>query len=69
MRFIDVLKFESGIIELLKTHRPESADELNRFSDDMHKAVETAISEFLTDNLPNCVNELPDIYNYRELYK
>ena len=68
MRFLDVLEFEEAVLALLNTQKPKTAEEMGRFSDDMHKAIETAIAQHLSDHVGDYPKELPDVYEYRPYY-
>ena len=69
MRFLDVLEFQDAIVDLLDLQPPKTVEEMARFSDDMHKSIETAISRHLANRIANeRSTELPDVYDYRPYY-
>ena len=49
LNFADGLNFDIYIIDLCEVIKPQTAEDLNEFSDDLHIRIEMAIEDFISD--------------------
>lgn len=49
LSFADGLNFDIYIMDLCEELKPQKAEDLNEFSEDLHQRIEMAIEDFITD--------------------
>ena len=49
LSYVDGLNFDIYIIDLCENIKPQKAEDLNEFSEDLHQRIEMAIEDFIID--------------------